>query len=176
MRIDNWDYYYMRFAISAAQKSKDPSTQVGACLVKDNSIISLGYNGICRGVFDPNDSGEHQNLESIKKRNERPEKYFWWEHAERNSIYNAVRHGISTLGSTMYCACHLLCCDCARGIIQSGVKEVVYLDLENSPKWEKEAKISETMFYEADIICRSMNKEHYSFGLDILRNGTTINL
>ena len=61
-------------------------------------------------------------LNVIEERQERPEKYYWFEHAERNSIYNAARIGVSTKGSKMYMTCGVPCADCARAIINAGAK------------------------------------------------------
>jgi dCMP deaminase len=73
----------------------------------------MGYNGFPRGVDD-----------NVKQRNERPAKYAYTEHGERNAIYNAARHGTATLGSTMYTQ-GVPCADCSRAVIQAGVSRVV---------------------------------------------------
>ena len=78
--IDNWDELFLRHVYLIGSKSKDKSTQIGAVLVSDGGIISEGYNGICRRVND-----------TLPARNIRPDKYNWYEHGERNSIYNAAR-------------------------------------------------------------------------------------
>lgn len=117
--VPGWDEYLMKMVDLVKTKSKDRSTQVGCVIVKDGRIpIVMGYNGFPRGVSDDVDS-----------RHERPVKYFYTEHAERNAIYAAAREGISVLGSTMYVS-GLPCADCARAIIQSGVASVV---LPNAP-------------------------------------------
>src|SRR5437868_115563 len=98
----DWDEYFFRHVYLASQKSKDERTKIGAVLVRSDSraIISEGFNGICRGVDDYN-----------SKRSEKPIKYFFYEHAERNSIYNCARHGISTLNSICYTQ-GIPCADC----------------------------------------------------------------
>lgn len=122
--IPSWGEYYMRHVYLAASKSKDNSTKIGAVIVaKDGTIISEGYNGICRCVND-----------DILTRHERPEKYFWFEHGERNAIYNCARNGISTIGADMYTN-GIPCADCGRGIVQAGIREVII-----HLNWEKEAK------------------------------------
>ena len=90
-----WVEYFQNLAHNVKLKSKDERTQVGAVIVgKDKEIVSTGYNSFPRGIKDDK-----------KKRQERPEKYFWFEHAERNAIYNAARIGVSTKGCTMYLTC-----------------------------------------------------------------------
>jgi dCMP deaminase len=110
-----WDQTWIGMAeFIANRKSKDRSTKVGAVIVAgDQAVLSLGWNGFPRGVDD-----------KVEARHERPAKYQWTEHAERNAIYNAVRRGVPLLGSTIYVT-HFPCCDCARGIAQSGVTEIV---------------------------------------------------
>ena len=77
----NWDTLFMSMVYLVAMKSKDDSTHLGAVIVsQDNEIRSFGYNGLARGIND-----------DVVERQERPEKYFWFEHAERNAIYNAGR-------------------------------------------------------------------------------------
>ena len=115
----SWDEYFMGVAMLAARRSKDPNTQVGACIVsKDNIIISTGYNGMPKGCSDdefPWDrSGE----------NEAQTKYPYVVHAELNAILNAS--GRDLRGSRIYVAL-FPCNECAKAIIQSGVKEVFYL-------------------------------------------------
>lgn len=113
--MTDWDRRYMDVADLLATWSKDPHRQVGCVIVGDaGQILATGYNGMPRGVND-----------DVPGRYERPEKYFWFEHAERNAIYNAARAGLSLVGARMY-ATYSPCADCARGIIQSGIWTVVY--------------------------------------------------
>lgn len=146
----SWDEWFMRLVYLTATKSKDPKTKIGSILVKDKRIISTGYNGIPIGVDD-----------TIDDRVERPNKYLWLEHAERNSIYSASKYGISTGGTTMYTNA-VPCADCTRAIIQSGIVKVVihkvYEDLftqiqdeVSRPKWIGHNKISRTMLAEAGV-------------------------
>ena len=108
-----WHEYFMALAYLTASKSKDPSTKVGAVIVAEgNSIISTGYNGLPRGVND--------DPKIYERYHQRPSKYAWYEHAERNAIYNAARQGIA-LSNTIIFTPGLPCTDCARGIIQSGI-------------------------------------------------------
>lgn len=168
----------MSIAALTAQKSKDPSSQIGAVLVKDRRVISMGYNGLPQGVSDPNDWPNLDNCtapETLMRRNERPEKYHWFEHAERNCLYNIARQGgVSALGSTMYCACGVPCTDCARGICNSGVGEVVYLDVSYSNKWEEAAERSLVMFCEAGVKTRVYKGP--KVGAEILSGGKLITI
>lgn len=104
----------MTMVYLVASKSKDERTKIGAVIVgKNKEICSTGYNGFVRGLDDT-------NLERQKK----GEKQYWFEHAERNAIYNATLIGASLSGCVMYTQ-GIPCMDCARGVIQSGIKEVV---------------------------------------------------
>ena len=140
----NWDEYFINIAEQVKLKSKDNNTKIGVVLVgKNNEIVSTGYNSFPRGIND-----------DIAERQEKPEKYFWFEHAERNCIYNAARIGVSTLGTTMYMTCGISCADCARAIISAGVEKIVLRSGKGamSPKWQESAKRSNQMFKEAGII------------------------
>jgi dCMP deaminase len=125
--------------------SKDQSTKIGAVIVgPDDEIRSTGYNSFPRGLDDEN-----------PERQERPEKYFWFEHGERNAIYNAARHGGSLKDCRMYLSCHIPCTGCARAIIQVGIKEVILgKEASHSTKWAEEATRSQRMFDEAGVKVR----------------------
>ena len=112
----SWDEYFMGVAMLAARWSKDPSTQVGACIVsQDNIIISTGYNGMPKGCSDDIVPWDRVGEDT---------KYPYVVHAELNAILNA--NGRDLRGSRVYVAL-FPCNECAKAIIQSGVKEVVYL-------------------------------------------------
>ena len=112
----SWDEYFMGIAMLAARRSKDPSTQVGACIVsQDNIIISTGYNGMPKGCSDDEFPWEREGEVT---------KYPYVVHAELNAILNA--NGRDLRGSRLYVAL-FPCNECAKAIIQSGVKEVLYL-------------------------------------------------
>lgn len=136
----SWDDYFMGIAILSGMRSKDPSTQVGACVVdKDNRIVSIGYNGFINGCSDDDFpwSREGEFLET---------KYPYVVHAEQNAILNA--RGKSLEGCRIYVnlfPCH----ECARNIIQSGIKEVYYL----SDKYAQtdSTKASKYMFEKAGL-------------------------
>lgn len=140
----NWDEYFINIAEQVKLKSKDRKTQIGVVVVgKDNEIVSTGYNSFPRGIND-----------NLNERQERPEKYFWFEHAERNAIYNAARIGVSTLGTTMYMTCGMSCSDCARAIINSGVSKIVLRKGKGAKgdKWNESSIRSIQMFKEAGVI------------------------
>jgi len=104
---------FLPIAKAIAQLSKD-TTKVGAVIVgPDGAGGPWGYNGAPRGC-DADEDG----------RKERPEKYWWFEHAERNAIYAAARAGFATDGATMVVT-HPPCMDCARAIVQAGIKRVI---------------------------------------------------
>ena len=112
----SWDEYFMGIAMLAARRSKDPSTQVGACIVsQDNIIISTGYNGMPKGCSDDEFPWDRTGEQT---------KYPFVVHAELNAILNAS--GRDLRGSRIYVAL-FPCNECAKAIIQSGVKEVMYL-------------------------------------------------
>lgn len=142
--LDKWDNWFMEQAFLAAKMSKDPSTKVGAVIVKDRRVIATGYNGIPRMVRD-----------IAPGRNDRPEKYYWYEHAERNAIFNAAAFGTPLAGSTMYCF-WMPCHDCARAIIQSGLIEVVYYEM-MPDRWNESQERAIEMLTEAQV-------KHRKFG------------
>ena len=112
-----WDEYFMGIAMLSAQRSKDPNTQVGACIVSDeNKILSVGYNGMPTGVNDDDIPWERDGgfLET---------KYPYVCHAELNAILNS---GSSLRGSRLYVSL-FPCNECAKALIQAGIREVVYL-------------------------------------------------
>ena len=112
----NWEEYFMGIAMLAAKRSKDPNTQVGACIVsQDNIIISTGYNGMPKGCSDDIYPWDRVGEET---------KYPYVVHAELNAILNA--NGRDLRGSRIFVAL-FPCNECAKAIIQSGVKEVIYL-------------------------------------------------
>ena len=112
----SWDEYFMGIAMLAARRSKDPNTQVGACIVsQDNIIISTGYNGMPKGWSDDEYPWEREGAVT---------KYPYVVHAELNAVLNA--NGRDLRGSKLYVAL-FPCNECAKAIIQSGVKEVIYL-------------------------------------------------
>ena len=140
----DWKDYFLNIAEQVKLKSKDESTKIGAVIVgEDNEVLSTGYNSFPRGMDD-----------SLKERQERPEKYLWFEHAERNAIYNAARIGIPLKNSKIYLTSGLPCMDCARGIVNSGIKEVYCKEIcttKNKEKWDESQKKSYQLLSECGV-------------------------
>lgn len=115
----SWEEYFMGIAILSAQRSKDPSTQVGACIVDaNNKVVSIGYNGMPRGVDDEQIPWGHgEGIDS---------KYLYVCHAEFNAILN-TRDGSALSGCRIYVTL-FPCNECAKAIVQTGIKEIIYLD------------------------------------------------
>ena len=152
---NKWHRYFMRLCYAVAEKSQDNSTKVGAIIVgPDKEIRSTGFNGFPRGVSQ------------FPIRECRPDKYSWTEHAERNAIYQAAMSGVSTKGCTMYVQWQP-CADCARAIIQCGIKTVVFEKETTNGKsgdpvrdkmWSDSHKVSKQMFKEAKVEYLSISK------------------
>lgn len=116
----SWDEYFMGIALFSAQRSKDNSTQVGACIVNsDKKIVSVGYNGMPTGCLDDDMPWERTGESTLDT------KYPFVCHAELNAILNSSMHGIN--GATLYVTL-FPCNECAKAIIQCGIKRVVYLE------------------------------------------------
>ncbi|WP_291732545.1 deaminase [Leisingera sp. F5] len=148
--IDNklaiWDKRFMELCETIAEWSEDRGRKVGCVIVGEgNTILSTGYNGLPRGV---------SALEENRHDRTSGEKYFWFEHAERNAIFNAARAGISLRNSKMY-ANHYPCADCSRAIIQSGIIELATRKRpEADQKFGQSMNISEQLFSEAGVNVR----------------------
>lgn len=120
----SWDEYFMGVALLSGMRSKDPNTQVGACIVsEDHKILSMGYNGFPIGCSD-------DEFPWCREGDPLENKYFYTTHSELNAILNY--RGGSLEGSTIYVTL-FPCNECAKAIIQSGIKRVVY----DSDKYEK---------------------------------------
>lgn len=115
----SWDEYFMGMAKLSAQRSKDPNTKVGACIVDhEHKVVSNGYNGMPTGINEDKISwNKGEGLDS---------KYLYVCHAEFNAILN-TRDGAALKGCTLYVTL-FPCNECAKAIIQTGIKEVVYAD------------------------------------------------
>lgn len=115
----NWDEYFMGMALLSANRSKDPNTKVGACIVDpDHKVVSNGYNGMPAGIDETKISwNKGEGLDS---------KYLYVCHAEFNAILN-TRDGSQLKGCTLYVTL-FPCNECTKAIIQTGIKEVVYID------------------------------------------------
>jgi dCMP deaminase len=134
-----WYSRFLDLANLVASWSKDDPTKVGCVIADtDNKILSVGYNGFPKGIND-----------DVKSRKERPQKYLWTEHAERNAIFTASSKGTKLEGSTMITTM-FPCADCARAIIACGIKNV-YSPAPKELGWEESHKVSLEMFNEAEV-------------------------
>ncbi len=150
----SWDEYFMGVALLSARRSKDPSTQVGACIVnQQNKIVGAGYNGLPAACDDDEFPWE-------KKGDFLETKYPYVCHAELNAILNNI--GMDLKGCKIYTAL-FPCNECTKAIIQSGIKEVIYL----SDKYAGTDvfKASKHMLGRAGISCRKVNVSFNSLTL-----------
>lgn len=139
----DWSEYFMAIALLAAQRSVDPNTQVGACITKDGiNIVGIGYNGFPSGCDDDQFPWNRNESDPLKS------KYFFVCHAEVNAISNT--NAANMKGSTLYVTLYP-CAECAKVIIQSGIKRVVFLsDKYASTTSTLAAKL---MFHLAHVSC-----------------------
>ncbi len=161
MRKDyiSFEEYFMGIAILSAKRSKDPSTQVGSCIVsEDNRILSIGYNGTPNGIDDNNFTWEREG-------NFLDTKYPYVIHSEINSIVNFRGNSRELENATMYVTL-FPCNECAKMIIQSGIKKVIYL----SDKYkETEGTIaSKRLFDSCGVKYEEYNKNRKSITLDFV--------
>ena len=109
---NKWDLRYLELARTVGTWSKDPSSQIGAVAVgSKGQVLAQGYNGFPRGIFDGG-----------ARLNDRELKYKYIVHAEQNLIYNATYNGVSLDQSTIYVTGLPVCYECAKGVIQVGIK------------------------------------------------------
>ena len=151
-----WDDYFMSVALLSGKRSKDPNTQVGACIVNKNNVIeSIGYNGLPKGCSDDEFPWEKEG-EMLNT------KYPFVVHAELNAILNAK--GKDLLGCKIYVAL-FPCNECAKAIIQSGISEVVYL----SDKYSNtdSVKASKMMFKCAGVELRQLVPSYKEINLSL---------
>lgn len=152
----SWDDYFMAVALLSAKRSKDPNTQVGACIVNKNNVIeSIGYNGLPKGCSDDEFPWESEG-------NALDTKYPFVVHAELNAILNAKGKDLSNC--KIYVAL-FPCNECAKAIIQSGINEVVYL----SDKYANtdSVKASKRMFRAAGVNLKQISSEHKKIELSL---------
>ena len=136
-----WDDYFMGISVLSAKRSKDPNTQVGACIVNDeNKIVGIGYNGFPKGCSD-----DELPWGKIGD-NELEKKYLYVVHAEQNAILNSTTN---LKNCKMYVAL-FPCNECCKLIIQSGIKEIIYL--EDKYNQSDSVKASKRMLDMAKII------------------------
>lgn len=136
---------YMAVAQAISALSKDQSTQVGALVVgKGGEFVASGWNGAPRGCT-ADDGRDSRGLV-------RPEKYFWFSHAESNAIINAARVGTPLLGSSIVVT-HFPCMDCARAIVQAGIVKVItgHPEPEFLERWSEHVSRSMRLFDECGV-------------------------
>ena len=140
---NKWNERYMQMAKEVSLWSKDPNTKVGAVAVgSKGQILSQGFNGFPRGILDT-----HERL------NDRETKYQYVVHAEMNVIYNATYSGVSLDGAKLYVYGLPVCSECAKGIIQVGIKEVYVAQecIDLRPHWFESFQKTLNMFTEANV-------------------------
>lgn len=148
--VPSWHEFFLRHVYLAASKSKDRKTKIGAILVRDNTVVSEGFNGFPRKVND-----------NIDARHERPAKYSWSIHGEANCVFNAARNGIKTLDCILYTSV-MPCSGCAGAIIQAGIKQIIIhkqahdflietQGTDGSRKWIASLSCSIEMFKESGV-------------------------
>ena len=151
-----WDAYFMGVAELSAKRSKDPNTQVGACIVsKDKKILSVGYNGAPNGYND-------EILPWDREGSFIDTKYAYVCHAELNAILN--NKGSNLEGSTLYVDL-FPCNECAKAIIQCGIKEIVYKS--DKYKGSDNNLVSRKLLDECNIKYRKYEKENNLVELDL---------
>jgi dCMP deaminase len=139
--LSKWDERYLALAKEVSTWSKDPSTQVGAVTVGNKKeVLSQGFNGFPRGIYD-----------SDERYNDRETKYKFVVHAEMNAIYNATYSGTSLDGATLYVYGLPICSECAKGIIQVGIKKVIIEKSKELDNWNESVKLSQAMFDESGV-------------------------
>jgi len=137
---NKWDHRYLRLAKEVSTWSKDPSSQIGAVAIgSKGQVLAQGYNGFPRGIQD-----------TTERLTEREMKYKYIVHAEQNLIYNATFNGVNLDGSTLYVTGLPVCSECAKGVIQVGIKRVV-MPIQQISRWKESWKLSAEMFDEAGV-------------------------
>ena len=137
---NKWDNRYLDLAKEVSRWSKDPSKQIGAIAVGEKGqVLAQGYNGFPRGIADD------------ERYHDRPKKYELVVHAEMNVIYNATYNGVSLDRATLYVHGLPVCSDCAKGIVQVGIKRVVMKEMDIPETWKDSWQKTKEMFNEAGI-------------------------
>lgn len=131
-------YWLMEFAIEAAEYSVDPSVQNGAAVSDPVGNATAGYNSFVEGV------------EELPERWERPDKYLWVEHAERNAIYSAAKDGFPLDGGAIACP-WAACADCARAIVQSGLQTLYRFPMPDNERWSRSVVVGDTIMSEGGV-------------------------
>ncbi|KRQ99337.1 hypothetical protein CP49_11990 [Bradyrhizobium valentinum] len=153
-QCDSWDARFFLLCTLLSSWSEDRSRQVGSVIVgSGNTILGTGYNGLPRKV-----SADYEARHS----RENGEKYLWFEHAERNAIYNMARAGVSTVGCRMYVN-NFPCADCARAIVQSGIVQLnSFTPNMMDANFARHYSVAETMLFESGVEVRLFQKEDAS--------------
>jgi len=135
-----WEETYFPICDVLALRSDDPNRKLGCVIAGlDHEIVSVGYNGLPRGVFP-----DEKNMS-------RPDKYHYMEHAEKNAILNATRYGATLKNCKLYC--HWPPCSaCARSIIQAGITEVCFTQYKLKQRWQDSMEISMQMLAAAGVM------------------------
>lgn len=138
-----WSARYLRLARDIASWSRDPSRKIGAIAIgQHGQILAQGYNGFSRGIAD-----------TAERLHNREEKYKFTVHAEMNVIYNACLNGVSLNGADLYVYGLPVCSECAKGIIQVGIKRVIMtFDETIQDTWCESFKLTQKMFSESGIV------------------------
>ena len=151
-----WDAYFMGVALLSGERSKDPNSQVGACIVsEDNKILSIGYNGFPKGCSDDEVPWEREGEFAETK-------YPYVCHGELNAILNYT--GTTLKNSRIYVAL-FPCNECAKAIIQSGIKEVIYK--EDKYADTDAIKISKKMLKMGGVKIRQYEPSNKTIALDL---------
>ena len=138
---NKWDKRYLKLAAGVANWSKDPSSKIGAIAVgSKGQVLAQGYNGFPRGISDSSDRYTNKDV-----------KYKFVVHAEMNCIYNATYNGVSLDGATLYVHGLPVCSDCAKGIIQVGIRKVIMPLAEYPDHWMESFVYSSELFSEAGV-------------------------
>lgn len=157
-----WDDFFIKQCNLIAERSKDESNKIGCVIVKNTeddkkTIVSMGYNCFPRNITD-----------NFSCRQNRPTKYFYFSHAEANALSNALRNGISVNGCRLYLNKWIPCADCARLIIQSGIKQIITPDMRIADRWKENNFHSLLMLFESQITISYPNKLNQDRTLGLL--------
>lgn len=136
----SWDQRFLDLAKHISEWSKDPSTKVGAVVVKNRRVLATGYNGFPEGIAD-----------LPGRLNNREEKLLRTVHAEGNAIAQAAKYGVNLSGSTIYIWPFVPCTNCCTLLIQSGIKRVVAPDMPIPDRWKRNFELSLSMLKESQL-------------------------
>lgn len=139
--MNKWTRLWFDVARAYSNASKDPSSKIGAIVVGGDRQLSAGWNGLPRRIAD-----------TEERLNDREVKYSLTVHAEQNCIYNASHNGVSLAGAHMYVYGLPVCSECAKGVIQAGIRDVsLACRIPVSDKWRESFKLTKSMFTEAGV-------------------------